>query len=208
MRARFQIPLSIRACGFPAHGSPTVFLTPQRTRQRHGRQMPPAARHHCEGQEHRHPNPATAWRLPIARARVVAYQRPKWPHRPFHSEPRRRAYARRGGWERSCRPCPARTSLATTTEVRALRSRRVLLHADPHYYGPLGLPLPSARLHHRLIRAVFADEAGQTGLPCSLTRPCARATSPTPRGPTLPTPEQRTGGHGLRRDVSGSAPRS
>ena len=28
-------------------------------------------------------------------------------------------------------------------KVRALPSRRVLLHADQRYYGPLGLPLPS-----------------------------------------------------------------
>jgi len=41
-----------------------------------------------------------------------------------------------------------------------------------------------------VIRAVFADEAGQTGLPCSVVRPCARATSPTPRGPAVPNPDQ------------------
>src|SRR5205807_7157510 len=81
------------------------------------------------------------------------------------------------------------TSSPTMTKVRALRSRRVVLHADHHYYDPIGLPLPSARLHHRLIRTVFADEAGQTGLPCSAIRPCARATPSTPQGPAAPDPE-------------------
>jgi hypothetical protein len=71
----------------------------------------------------------------------------------------------------------------------ALRSRRVELHADPSYYDPLGLPLTSARFRHRLIRAVFADEAGQTGLSCSVIRPCARASLPTPQGPAAPDPE-------------------
>lgn len=71
----------------------------------------------------------------------------------------------------------------------ALRSRRVVLHADPSYYDPLGLPLRSARLRHRLIRTVFADEATQTGLPCSVIRPCARASLRTPQGPTAPDPE-------------------
>jgi hypothetical protein len=41
-------------------------------------------------------------------------------------------------------------------KVRALPSRRVIMHADQRYYDPLGLPLPSAGLHHRLIPAVFA----------------------------------------------------
>jgi hypothetical protein len=117
MRARFQIPLSIRACDFPARGLPMIFLTSRRG------------------------------------ARI------------------------------------ALTSSARAIKARALRSRRVVLHADPHYYGPLGLPLTSARLRTRLIRAVFADEAGQTGLPCSVIRPCARASLRTPRGPAVPNPE-------------------
>src|ERR671932_438494 len=59
----------------------------------------------------------------------------------------------------------ALTSVAGVTEVGALPSRRV--HpGDQRYYDPVGLPLRSARLHHWLIRAVFADEAAQTGLSC------------------------------------------
>jgi hypothetical protein len=72
------------------------------------------------------------------------------------------------------------------TKAGVLRSQRVLLHADHHYYDPLGLPLRSAQFRHRLIRAVFADKAAQTGLSCSVTRPCARASLPTPQGPAAP----------------------
>jgi hypothetical protein len=43
--------------------------------------------------------------------------------------------------------CPghalALTSAGSMIKVRALPSRRVMLHADQRYYGPLGLPLPS-----------------------------------------------------------------
>lgn len=79
---------------------------------------------------------------------------------------------------------------ARAIKAGVLRSRRVILHADPHYYDPLGLPLASVRFRRRLIRTVFADEAGQTGLPCSAIRPYARASLPTPRGPTVPNPDQ------------------
>ncbi len=41
-------------------------------------------------------------------------------------------------------------------KARALRYRRFYLSAGHHYYDPVGLPLPSARFHHRLIQAVFA----------------------------------------------------
>jgi hypothetical protein len=71
----------------------------------------------------------------------------------------------------------------------ALRFWRVVLHADHHYYDPLGLPLRSVPFRHRLIGPVFADEAAQTGLSCSAIRPCARASLPTPQGPAAPDPE-------------------
>jgi len=54
----------------------------------------------------------------------------------------------------------ALTSVTSVTKVGALR-------ALTRYYHPAGLPLCSARFHHRLIQAVFADEAAQTGLSCS-----------------------------------------
>src|SRR2546422_8962955 len=74
----------------------------------------------------------------------------------------------------------ALTPISSVTEVGALPSRRVP-HAPPRYYDPVGLPLRSARLHHWLIRAVFADEAAQTGL--SPSEPgLACVPIPIPRG--------------------------
>ena len=83
----------------------------------------------------------------------------------------------------------ALASYTGAIKARVLRAWRVVLHADPNYYDPLGLPLASARFRHRLIQAVFADEASQTGLPCSVTRPYARASLRTPQGPTAPDPD-------------------
>jgi hypothetical protein len=37
----------------------------------------------------------------------------------------------------------ALTHFARVIKVRALPSRRVMLHADQRYYDPIGLPLPS-----------------------------------------------------------------
>src|SRR2546430_2579643 len=74
------------------------------------------------------------------------------------------------------------------------------------YYDPAGLPLRSARLRHRLIRAVLADEAAQTGLSCSRPDP-ERVPTPIPRRD--PTGRYSRSGpveHGLRREMSGSAP--
>lgn len=48
----------------------------------------------------------------------------------------------------------ALTSATDVIKVRALSSRRVVLHAGQRYYAPLEPPLPSGRLHHRLIRPV------------------------------------------------------
>jgi len=47
------------------------------------------------------------------------------------------------------------TSFASVTEVGALPSGRVVMHAHLRYYDPVGLPLPSVRFHHRLMRPVF-----------------------------------------------------
>ncbi len=80
--------------------------------------------------------------------------------------------------------------MTSVTEVGVLPSRRVS-RSDHQYYGPVGLPLPSARLHHRLIRAVFADKAGKTGLSCSEPNR-AYVPLPLPReDPTKATPERR-----------------
>src|SRR5258708_33096745 len=72
------------------------------------------------------------------------------------------------------------TSILGVTEVGALPSRHVA-HGDLRYYDPVGLPLHSARLHHWLIRAVFADKAAQTGLSCPEPNR-AYVPLPVPRG--------------------------
>src|SRR5664279_1840235 len=84
----------------------------------------------------------------------------------------------------------ALTSSTDVTEVGVLPSCRV--HPGDHrYYDPVGLPLPSVRLHHWLIRAVFADKAGKTGLSCSEPHR-AYVPLPVPRGdPTKGIPERR-----------------
>jgi len=48
------------------------------------------------------------------------------------------------------------TTVTNVIKVRALPSRRVMLHADQRYYDPIGLPLPSKSFHHRPIPLVFA----------------------------------------------------
>src|ERR1700681_1088298 len=59
----------------------------------------------------------------------------------------------------------ALTPISDVTEVGVLPARH--LAGDGRYYDPVGIPLASARFHHWLIRTVFADEAGKTGLSCS-----------------------------------------
>jgi hypothetical protein len=91
-------------------------------------------------------------------------------------------------------------------KVRALPSRRVMLHADHRYYDPLGLPLPSARFHHRLIPAVFARRRPgrrASPVPAQTVRACH---PPYPGGTRQADPGTGPDGHGLRRDMSGSAP--
>jgi len=76
-----------------------------------------------------------------------------------------------------------------------------MLHADQRYYGPLGLPLPSAGLHHRLIPAVFARRR-----PGRRASPVPAQTMHTCRPPypgRTPRADPGTGParHGLRRDM-------
>ena len=141
---------------------------------------------------------SAAWPQSIADVAVLALSPPTAPH------PRlRQTAACRGSWTEEPRPCPHAYLLPDVTKVRALPSRRVLLHADHRYYDPVGLPLHSGRFHHRLIRPVSARQAAQTGLSCSVPtlRACRR---PYPEE-TPHNPGTRRGRHGLRRDMSGSA---
>ena len=101
-------------------------------------------------------------------------------------------------------PALTLTSATSVTKVGALPSRRVLLHADHRYYDPVGLPLHSARFHHRLIRPVSARQGVRrraSPVPCQTVCTCRR---PYP-GETPPAdPGTGPEGHGLRRDMSGS----
>src|SRR5258708_24960531 len=90
------------------------------------------------------------------------------------------------------------TSIPGVTEVGALPWGSGLC-VPPRYYDPVGLPLRSARLHHWLIRTVFADKAAQTGLSSSEPnrasvpipiprRDPTKGMSGTPAGRMLPSP--------------------
>jgi len=76
-----------------------------------------------------------------------------------------------------------------------------MLHADHRYYDPLGLPLPSGRFHHRLIRPVFARRR-----PGRRVSPVPAQTMHTCRPPYPGRTRQADPGpgparHGLRRDM-------
>ncbi len=91
-------------------------------------------------------------------------------------------------------------------KVRALRSRRVVLHADRHYYGPLGLPLPSARFHHWLSheRSLLTRLDRRVSLvPNQTLRAC---NFPYPGGSRRRLRNSPPDRHGLRREMSDSAP--
>ena len=98
------------------------------------------------------------------------------------------------------------TRSAHVIEVRALPSRRVVLHADHRYYDPLGLPLPSKGFHHRLIPLVFARRRpGRrvSPVPDQTVHTCRL---PYPGGTRQADPGTGPDRHGLRRDMNGSAP--
>ena len=105
---------------------------------------PPAGRHSCRcGRTARgNGDPAAAWPRPTVGVGVVALCRA--------------ACARRGGWDRSCRPCPRAYLLRRHDHRRGPSLRpRCSSRRPRRYYDPLGLPLRSARFRLRLIRAAL-----------------------------------------------------
>jgi hypothetical protein len=91
------------------------------------------------------------------------------------------------------------------TKVGALPSCRVVLPGDLWYYGPLGLPLPSARFRHRLIRAVFARRRrGRRASPVP-NRTVSTCRSPYPGETWRGWSGGPSARRGLCRDMSGSA---
>src|SRR6476646_366865 len=98
----------------------------------------------------------------------------------------------------------ALTLAPDTSKVGVLPSRRVMLHADQRYYGPLGLPLPSGRLHHRLIRPVSCPMPGVvrrvSPVPAQTVHTCR---PPYPGRTRRADPGTGPSRHGLRRDMTG-----
>ena len=98
------------------------------------------------------------------------------------------------------------TRFARVIKVRAFPSRRVMVHADQRYYDPIGLPLPSKSFHHRLIPLVFARRRpGRRVSPVPNPTMCT-CRHPYPGRTRQADPGPGFAGHGLRRDMSGSAP--
>ena len=146
---------------------------------------PPTGRHPCRSGHTGRGNddPKTAWPQPIACDSASC--------RTFTSG----IDARSGSLGRAVPAMPLRcTRFPEHDRSRGPSLPPRLLHGDPQYYDPVGLPLRSVRLHHRLIPTVFADEAAQTGLSCS-ERNRAHVPLPVPRrDPTADpgTPTRRT----------------
>jgi hypothetical protein len=150
--------------------------------------------------------PQTAWPQPIACAAVVVLSPGTAVLRQAPIPALRQAPTRRGDWTGQTRPCPRACPRRRRDQSEALPSRRVMLHADRRYYDPLGLPLPSARFHHRLIPAVFARHRlsrRASPVPAQTMHTCR---PPYPGRTRQAIPGTRPDGHGLRRDMSGSAP--
>jgi hypothetical protein len=99
------------------------------------------------------------------------------------------------------RPCPADVAPAGT-----LRSARVVRHGPPHYYGPLGLPLRHARFHRWLIRGALPRPGLRrrvSRVPLVSVHACC-APYPAETRYVYTSGLERIG-HGLRRDMTGSA---
>jgi len=76
-----------------------------------------------------------------------------------------------------------------------------MLHAGHRYYDPLGLPLPTRRLHHRLIHLAFARRRPgrrASPVPAQTVRACH---PPYPGQTRQADPGTGPGRHGLRRDM-------
>jgi hypothetical protein len=97
-----------------------------------------------------------------------------------------------------------RTFRTRATKAGALPSRRVLLHAHPRYYDPLGLPLRAARLRPRLIRAAL-PRPGRRRRASPVPHQAVRACRPPYPGETRCPSGHDCSGRGLHRDVRGSA---
>ena len=105
----------------------------------------PGERHPSKPGQTAHENdaPGTALRMPIACVGVLARPRHQPPNTGLGTS--QQAIARRGRWVGHRDHALTLTSAARVIKAGVLRFWRVVLHADHHYYDPLGLPLRSAR---------------------------------------------------------------
>ena len=145
-----QDPLSNRACRFPAHGLPMVVGMSHAWRVDHRRGDPSG----CQPAHATAGNPTT-WRASLAWAEVVVRLQ--------------RASARRGSWDRSCRPCPDTYPRCKRDQSRdpslppCSSSRRSAVLRSPR--------TPAA--HHSISPSAYTrggtlTGAAQTGLSCSV----------------------------------------
>ena len=161
---------------------------------------PPTGRHPCRHGRTGRGNavPQTAWPQPIACVGVVA----RSPVRPRRLDGRPAGVVGPGGPGHALTLTPA----ASVIKVGALPSRRVMLTPISGTTTPSDSRCPPLGLHHRLIPRVFAGRRpAQTGLSCS-TPDRDHVPLPVPRRDPQADPGTGPGGHGLRRDMSGSAP--
>ena len=163
-----QNPLSNRACRFPAHGLPMVFVTEHARRDWRRGPTCTDERHRAGGLPRDAAADLAARLLPIARVEVVALCR--------------RTNVRRGGWDRSWRPCPRAYPRFERDQSRApsLRSRcssrpSTVLRA-PRTPAAQRSISPSA-----YTRRPAVTTAAQTGLSCSASY-LAHVLRPLPRG--------------------------
>ena len=171
---------------------------------------PPTGRHPCE---HGHTGrgtaaPETAWPQPIACVEVLALSRGRPPHtgsRRRHGR-LRQAVARRGSWTGHPRSCPhayplhrrdqsegpslpARYAARRSAVLRPPRTPAALRQISPSAYTP----------------GLCPTQAKQTGLSCS-GPDYAHVPPSVPRRTRQADPGTGPARHGLRRDMSGSAP--
>jgi len=175
-----QDPLSNRACRFPAHGLPMVFVTG------HARPSDPRIALHCgchAAEEYQYATSERRGARPasLARAEVVVRCR--------------RAQTRRGGWDRSCRPCPG-----TYPRSERDQSRDPSLRPRSSSWPSAVLRSPRTPAAQRWISPLAytsrlaPTRAMQTGLSCSVRLP-VRVLRSIPRRAPIRI-HLRTGAHG------------
>ena len=189
-----------------------------RPRQRPGchgpASTPPTRRHPC-GHGHTgrgNGDPPTAWPQPIADVAVVALSPATVPRRGLPTRP---DGACRGSWTGPTRPCPHAYPLRSASPKQGPFPPDALCCTPlsaPARADTIGTTTPSDSRCTPFgftiglsDRSLARRQACADGSLLFRARPSARAAARTPGRPHGLTPEQGPQGHGLRRDMSGSA---